>query len=217
MNMLLPQKKWSTCKPDKTAQRLLLKALNIDPIIAQLLVNRGIRTPQEAEFFLTSNLEQMYDPFMFKDMQKAVARIKRAAFNKERVMIFGDYDVDGVTSSVIMYKTLKNLGIDVINHIPHRLNDGYGLNDKIAGEAKKKGVTLIVTVDCGITALTEVEKLKGVGIDVVIFDHHEPLNEGVPDAVAVVDPKQKDCGYPHRQMISNTQSQVKNAYFSEEP
>ncbi len=178
------------------------QALNIDPIVAQLLINRGIKTPEEAQFFLTSNLEQLHDPFLFKDMYKAVERIKKAATDNERVMIFGDYDVDGVTSSVIMYKTLKNMGIDVINHIPHRLHDGYGLNEKIAKEAKNKGVALLVTVDCGITSLVEVGKLNAAGIDVVIFDHHEPLDEGVPDAVAVVNPKQKECRYPFKKLAA---------------
>ncbi|MDD3374618.1 MAG: single-stranded-DNA-specific exonuclease RecJ [Candidatus Omnitrophica bacterium] len=189
-------KKWFIKTPNPHLQVQLSNVLKIHPIVSQLLVNRGVKTPEEAKQFLFSDFKDLHDPFLLKDMDKAVNRIRQAKDNGEVVLVFGDYDVDGVTSSAILTKALKKLGIKVINHIPHRLTDGYGLNHEIAKEAKEKGVSLLISVDCGISAIEEAKTLKDNGIDVIIVDHHEPLKENVPDAVAVIDPKRKDCPYP---------------------
>ena len=189
-------KKWFVKTPNPHLQVQLSNVLEIHPIVSQLLVNRGVETPEEAKQFLFSDFKDLHDPFLLKDMDKAVERIKRAKEKDEVVLVFGDYDVDGVTSSTILTKALKKMGIKGVNHIPHRLKDGYGLNHEIAKKAKEKNVSLLISVDCGISAIKEVETINKNGIDVIIVDHHEPLEENVPDAVAVIDPKRKDCPYP---------------------
>ncbi len=202
MTNLIFSKRWLIKDPDPHLQVQLSNALNLHPIIAQLLINRGIKTIPEAETFLRSELAHLHDPFMLKDMEKAIARIHQARENKEKVMVFGDYDVDGVTSSVILNRLLRSLGIEVSHYIPHRLNDGYGLNHDVAELAKEQGVSLLIAVDCGITAHEEVKTLNAAGIDVVIFDHHEPSALGIPEACAVVNPKRKDCSYPFKGLAS---------------
>jgi len=189
-------KKWIVKTPHPQLQVLLSNGLNVHPAVAQLLINRGVQTLEEARAFLTGDFKSLHDPFLLKDMDKAMARLHAARNRKEKVLIFGDYDVDGVTSSAVLTCALKTFGLEVINHIPHRLIDGYGLNHTIAKEAKDKGVTLLVAVDCGISAVDEVETLRREGIDVIIVDHHEPLADRLPHAVAVIDPKRKDCLYP---------------------
>lgn len=189
-------RKWIIKTPHPQLQVALSNELKIHPIVAQLLVNRQVSTADEARDFLDGNFASLHDPFLLKDMDKAVARLKVARVNKEKVMIFGDYDVDGVTSSAVLARAFQQFGLDVVNHIPHRLKDGYGLNHTIAKEAKEQGVRLLVAVDCGISAVSEVETLRQEGIDVIVVDHHEPLSEKIPQAVAVIDPKRKDCLYP---------------------
>jgi len=189
-------RKWIIKTPHPQLQVLLSNELKLHPVVAQLLINRGVETPQEARDFLDGDFASLHDPFLLKDMEKAVARLTEAKIRKEKVMIFGDYDVDGVTSSAVLACAFKQFGLEAINHIPHRLRDGYGLNHAIAKEAKDKGVTLLVAVDCGISAVAEVETLRQEGIDVIVVDHHEPLADKLPKAVAVIDPKRKDCLYP---------------------
>lgn len=189
-------KRWIFRTPNPQLQVQLSDSLNIHPVVAQLLINRGVKSPQEAKDFLTGGFSALHDPFLLKDMDKAVARLGVAKARHEKVLIFGDYDVDGVTASAVLAYAFKEFGLETINHIPHRLKDGYGLNHTIAKSAKEKGVTLLVAVDCGVSALAEVETLRQEGIDVIIVDHHEPLVDKLPNAIAVVDPKRKDCTYP---------------------
>ncbi len=189
-------KKWIIKTPHPQLQVLFSDSLGIHPAVAQLLVNRNVRTVDEARDFLHGDFKSLHDPFLLKDMDKAIARLETARQAGEKVMIFGDYDVDGVTSSAILTCALKKFGLEVINHIPHRLHDGYGLNHTIAKVAREEGVTLLVSVDCGISAIEEVETLREEGIDVIVVDHHEPLADKLPNAVAVIDPKRKDCLYP---------------------
>lgn len=196
------QKEWKISPRDLAAAALLAEKLQIDPIIAQLLINRDITDICEAKQFLTGDMTALFDPFLMKGMDQAVQRIRRAADNKEKVLVFGDYDVDGVTSSAILNLILTRLGIEVINHIPHRMDHGYGLNDEVVVEAEKQGVTLLIAVDCGITAIGQVANLMQAGIEVIILDHHEPDETGVPEAFAVVDPKQKDCPYPFKHLAA---------------
>ena len=202
MSALGIQKFWKIPSPDPKLQRSLSNHFKIHPIIAQLLINRGVMTLEAVESFLSPELSRLHDPFLLKDMDIAVKRIRQAQERKERVLVFGDYDVDGVTSSAIMHRALKKVGIEVINHIPHRMQDGYGLNENVIAIAKEKGVSLLITVDCGITAYREVEMLNAQGIEVIIFDHHEPSDHTLPRAYAVVNPKRKDCPYPFKDLAS---------------
>lgn len=190
-------KYWRIKPPNPQRQVELSNALNIHPIVAQLLINRRMNSIKEAELFLDGSLSRLHDPFLLKDMDRAVARIRQAQAQKEPVLIFGDYDVDGVTSSVLLRGILKELEIPVINYIPHRMEEGYGLNQRIISVCKDKGVKLLMTVDCGINAFEEVEALNQAGVDVLIFDHHEP-GKSFPAAAAVVDPKRPDCPYPFK-------------------
>lgn len=195
------EKNWQIKNIDPKQQKQISNALNIHPIVSQLLINRSITDIEEARSFLSADLNTLHDPFLFKDMQKAIDRIKLAQARKEKVLIFGDYDVDGVTSSTLMHQLLKRHQIDVTNHIPHRMDDGYGLNHQIAEVAKSNGISLLITVDCGITAAAEVDTINDCGIDVIIIDHHEPP-EIIPKAHAIVNPKQKDCPYPFKELAS---------------
>ncbi|MCA9405337.1 MAG: single-stranded-DNA-specific exonuclease RecJ [Candidatus Omnitrophica bacterium] len=180
----------------------LSEGLNIDPLIAKLLINRQICDLEEADTFLKGHLDGLHDPFLLKGMREAIDRIRQAAANQEKVLIFGDYDVDGVTSSTILTTKLRDIGIDVINHIPHRMIDGYGLNHGIAEKAVQEGVSLLITIDCGITAADAVDTINRAGIEVIIIDHHEPDEGRIPDAYAIINPKQKDCSYPFKELAS---------------
>ncbi len=202
MPTLIAQKRWDLPVPNPQLQAEISNTLHVHPILAQLLINRGITTPLEAEAFLNTDFEKLYDPFLMRDMDKAVERVRLAKERQERVLIFGDYDVDGVTSSVVLNKTLTQYGLDVVHHIPDRMDDGYGLNFNVAELARREQAKLVIAVDCGITALKEVRSLMEQGIDIVILDHHEPSEEGIPDCCAVVDPKRKDCPYPFKHLAA---------------
>lgn len=195
-------KKWNILNPNPKAQAGLSNALHVHPIVAQLLINRNITDVEEAKQFLFADLSRLHDPYQLKDMHKAVDRVKKAQQDQEHVLIFGDYDVDGVTSSALLRNTLVEMGVEVSNHIPHRFDDGYGLNHEIGEIANEKGVSLLITVDCGITAKEEVKTLNKFGIDVIILDHHEPDESGPPNAFAIINPKQTDCPYPFKELAS---------------
>lgn len=193
---------WKIKNTDPQLQVKLSEELNIHPVVAQLLINRGIVNPKEAKFFLNAQLSDFHDPFLFKDMRKAVLRIQQAKQNAEIVLVFGDYDVDGVTSSTLLTNLLKSMGIKVFNFIPHRMEHGYGLHIDVAAFAKQNGVTLLISVDCGTTAFEEVKAINAQGIEVIVIDHHEPMEHRVPDAFAIINPKQKDCPYPFKELAS---------------
>lgn len=196
------QRHWQIKNPHPQLQSRLSNALNIHPIISQLLINRGITEIKEAENFMSAGIETIADPFLMKDMDKAVARIRKAQRNKERVLVFGDYDVDGVTSSALLNHVLSGMGIDVLHHIPHRVEDGYGLNHSIGLRARKENVSLLICIDCGITAKEEVAALNRLGIEVIVIDHHEPNPARMPEAVAIINPKQPGCAYPFKEFAS---------------
>lgn len=197
------QKNWSVKTPNPQLQVALSDQLHIHPIVAQLLINRGIETQEQAKSFLTCDLSSLHDPFLLKGMDVAVRRIREAQEKKENVLIFGDYDVDGVSSSALLKKVLNTFGLaNVINYIPHRLNEGYGLNHGIVPFAKEKNISLLITVDCGIGADSQVEALNEAGINVIIIDHHEPSQGKLPEALTVIDPKQHDCSYPFKGLCS---------------
>ena len=150
--------------------------------------------------FLSPDLDQLLDPFLLKDMDLAVARLRLAMAKGENVLVYGDYDVDGVTATAVTYRMLRRLGVRARTYIPHRMEEGYGLNADIITLAKAEAISLIITVDCGITAFDEAEALAQGGIDLIILDHHEPEGGRIPRAAAVVDPKRADCSYPCPQL-----------------
>lgn len=190
-------KKWNLKEVKEKDSRILLKKLAISPLLANILINRGISNLKEAKLFLKCDLKDMYDPYLLKGMNKAVKKIKSSISNKENILIFGDYDVDGITSTTVMKKTLELIGGYPTYYFPNRLTEGYGLNKSAVDLAKKNDVKLIITVDCGISASKEVSYAKRKGIEVVIIDHHESP-ELIPEAVAIVNPKQKGCKYPYK-------------------
>ncbi|MCM8797451.1 MAG: single-stranded-DNA-specific exonuclease RecJ, partial [Candidatus Omnitrophica bacterium] len=181
-------------------QNRLSQELGISPILAQILINRGITTVSDAEQFLHVQPEDMLDPYSFSSMRRAVERIKKAGQHKERVMIYGDYDVDGITAVALLKRMLLKRKIDVLHYLPHRVKEGYGLTKNIAWIAKEMGVRLIITVDCGISNHKEINELKNSGIDVIITDHHEPTGESLPEAFAVINPKAKEARYKFRDL-----------------
>ena len=187
--------RYNETEQSREAVSSIAKFNNISEISASLLYNRGYHTPDDASKFLNFNDVVMHSPLLLKDIEKAVKRISEALRNNERIAIFGDYDVDGVTSVTMLYLYLHNLGADIGYYIPNRIGEGYGLSRDAIYLLHTKGVKLIITVDTGITAVDEVEYAKSLGIDMVITDHHE-CQEVIPDAIAVVNPHQSDCQYP---------------------
>ena len=195
-------KNWIIRETSRAVQEKLSRELNVPAIISQILVNRGIEDTEKAEHFISAEMKDLHDPFLLKDMKKAVDRIMLAKEQNDKVLIYGDYDVDGVTSSAILHNILKKMGITVSNHIPHRMDDGYGLSHDIGEQALEDGVNLIITFDCGITAFDEVDELNKMGLEIIIIDHHEPSGGRRPDAYAVIDPKQEECAYPFRDLAA---------------
>ncbi|MCD6531737.1 single-stranded-DNA-specific exonuclease RecJ, partial [bacterium] len=186
-------------REDPALSSQLAKELNIPSVIAQILVNRGLKTVSQLKSFFYPSLSDLSDPFLLPDMEKAVGRILEALRNRERIVIFGDYDVDGLTSTALLYYVLSRFGADVIYYLPDRLLEGYGLSEKGIDEAIDKGASLLISVDCGITGIDSVRYAQSRGLDCIITDHHEP-GEEIPDAVAVVDPKLMDEDTPFREL-----------------
>ncbi len=184
------QKTWCLKKYDEEKIEKIKSTYNVSDIMAKLLMSRNIEF-QDIDMFLNGTIDDLYDPYDIKDMEKIVDRIDVALKRHEKVCIYGDYDVDGITSITIMYKFLTKLGIDIMYYLPDRLVEGYGINNNALDEIKSQGVSLIITVDCGITAIEEIEYAKKIGLDVCITDHHE-CTENLPDAYAIINPKRKD-------------------------
>lgn len=176
--------------------------LGIHPLLAQLLINRGITSVTQAKDFLSPEISRLHDPSKLKDISKAVSRIKKARQQKEKVLIFSDYDCDGITACVLLRSALERLGIASQYYIPHRVNEGYGLNGNITAIVKECKASLLISVDCGVTAFKEIEALNQAGCDVIVIDHHETQKGKLPAAVAVVDPKRQDCSYPFKELAS---------------
>jgi len=172
---------------------------DIPPLLAQLLFNRGIKDPAMAELFLVADSRLENDPNTLPDIRKAVARIKKAIADGEKIAVYGDFDADGVTSTAVLVQGLGQMGGKVIPYIPHRVDEGHGLNIPALEKLQDQGVSLIVTVDCGITGNKEAVRARELGIDLIITDHHEVVGD-VPDALAIVDPKLSDSKYPYREL-----------------
>ena len=190
---------WTVGNYDIEKVNELMNTLSLKEFISKVLVAKGFDTPEVAKEYLNSNILSLADPFLLKDMDKAVDRIKKAVSGKEKIMIYGDYDVDGVTSVAALWRYLTFKGADVGYYIPERVNEGYGLNILAIEKFASDGVNLIITVDSGITAHEEIEFARSLGIDVVITDHHE-CREELPEAIAVVNPHRHDSEYPFKEL-----------------
>jgi single-stranded-DNA-specific exonuclease len=172
-----------------------LNASDLSPLIAQLLYNRGVK-PEEIAPFLSADRRLEGNPFLLPDISQAASRVYKAVLDREKVAVYGDFDVDGVTATVILVEGLSRLGAEVVPYIPDRINEGHGLKISALEKLQAQGAVLVITVDCGVTDLTEVKQAREMGIDVIITDHHIPLGN-LPRAVAVIDPKRKDSVYPY--------------------
>ena len=178
----------------------LATRLGISPVLSNLLVQRGIRSEEEAKRFFAPQLSDLHDPFLMKDMEKAIKRISQAVRKGETIMVYGDYDVDGTTAVALVYTFLRKLGHNkLLFYIPDRYTEGYGVSLQGIDYAERKGVSLIITLDCGIKAVEKVAYASKKGIDFIICDHHLPGDE-IPHAVAVLDSKQSDCNYPFKEL-----------------
>ena len=193
------RKKWIYYETETEKIDEISNKYNINKLLARILVNRGIKTEKEIKIFLEPTRNDFYDAFLLPDMEKAVDRIIKAINNKEKVIIYGDYDVDGITSVTVLKKFLKERGLDVGFYIPNRIEEGYGLNKKAIEKIIEQAYTLIITVDCGISGIEEIEECSKIGIDTIVTDHHEQ-GDILPNAYAVIDAKRKDNKYPFRDL-----------------
>ena len=192
-------KRWVLRDCDEGRRDALVAALEVSPIVARVLLNRGVATPEEARRFLRPELSSLHEPALLPDIGKAVERIRRAVADGEKILIYGDYDADGVTAMALLLLFFRLLGVEPALYIPHRVDEGYGLHLEAIEAAAADGVGLIVTVDCGVSAVEEIERARELGVDVIVTDHHEP-GRRVPRACAVVNPKLTGCLYPCRDL-----------------
>src|SRR5690606_23887086 len=194
------QKRW-VVKPKNDVKKIdkLRNELGINPVIADLLLNRNISTFEQAKRFFRPTLEMLHDPFLMRDMDKAITRIERAIGNKEKILIYGDYDVDGTTAVSVVYSFFRDFHSGLEFYIPDRYLEGYGISTKGIEYAAETGFTLMIALDCGIKAIEKVNYAKSKNIDFIIGDHHLP-GATIPDAIAVLDPKRLDCPYPYKEL-----------------
>jgi single-stranded-DNA-specific exonuclease len=186
-------------KPEKEKAQALQNALHVGEIIATLLVQRGIETFEQAKTFFRPTLEDLHNPYLMKDMNKAVSRIEKAIANNENILVFGDYDVDGTTAVSLVSSYLRSFYPNVATYIPDRYNEGYGISYLGIDYAEDNNVSLIIALDCGIKSIDHVNYAKAKNIDFIICDHHRP-GDSLPDAIAVLDPKREDCSYPYDEL-----------------
>ena len=186
-------------KPTEDKVQHLVNQLQVNELVATLLIQRGIETFDEARKFFRPTLADLHDPYLMKDMDKAVARIEKAIENGENILIFGDYDVDGTTAVSLVASFLKSYYQNVATYIPDRYNEGYGISIQGIDFADDNGFTLIIALDCGIKSIDHVAYAQEKNIDFIICDHHRPSDE-LPNAVAVLDPKRADCNYPYDEL-----------------
>ncbi|MBO9596047.1 MAG: single-stranded-DNA-specific exonuclease RecJ [Niabella sp.] len=193
------EKRWNILQPDPDAVTALQNTLKINRVLCKILVQRGIRTFEEARLFFRPQIQQLHSPWLMKDMDKAVERVLAAFRNHEKILVFGDYDVDGTTSVAAMYRFLKTQHQPVDFYIPHRYREGYGVSKAGIDFAKANGFSLIIALDCGIKSVDLVQYARTLQIDFVICDHHLP-DTILPDAAAILNPKQPDCAYPYKEL-----------------
>lgn len=190
---------WKLQAADEQDVESLRQALGIHPVLCRLLVQRGIKTFEEARSFFRPSLEDLHDPFLLQDMDKAVERLRTAIEKREKILLYGDYDVDGTCSIALMYSFLEPIHPSLDYYIPDRYREGYGVSMEGIEYARETGATLIIAMDCGITAVEQVKRAGTYGIDMIICDHHLP-GETLPDALAVLDPQRADCAYPFKEL-----------------
>jgi single-stranded-DNA-specific exonuclease len=195
----MKQKRWRNNPVNKQKADELFNTLKIHPVLCQILVQRGIETYDQAKTFFRPALEHLHDPWLMKDMDKAVQRIDIAFSNGEKILVFGDYDVDGTTAVACMYQFLKELHDETEFYIPHRYREGYGVSKAGIDYAAANGFSLIISLDCGIKSIELITYAKELGIDFIVCDHHLP-DETLPPAVAILNPKQKNCPYPYKEL-----------------
>lgn len=196
---MIGQKRWRIHNVDEAKVGSLQKELKIHPVLCRVLVQRGIDSFEKARDFFRPQLSQLHDPFLMKDMHRAVARILRAFSSGESVLVFGDYDVDGTTAVACLYQFLKKQYPPTEFYIPHRYREGYGISKAGIDYARENGFTLIISLDCGIKSVELIRYAADLGIDFIVCDHHLPEEE-LPPAVAILNPKQKDCTYPYKEL-----------------
>lgn len=192
-------KKWEFYNSDEKLVDEICERYNLNKVIGKIIVNRHVVNDEDVRIFITPTRDDFHDPFLFKGMDIAVERIIKAINNKEKILIYGDYDVDGITSTTVLKKYLMDRGISVDTYIPNRLHEGYGLNKNAIDTIKERNIDLIITVDCGISAIEEVDYAVSLGMDVIVTEHHE-VGEKLPNALAVIDAKRKDNTYPFRSL-----------------
>ena len=192
-------KKWEFYNSDEKLVDEICEKYNLNKVIGKIIVNRHVVNDEDVRIFITPTRDDFHDPFLFKGMDIAVERIIKAINNKEKILIYGDYDVDGITSTTVLKKYLIDRGIPVDTYIPNRLHEGYGLNKNAIDTIKERNIDLIITVDCGISAIEEVDYAVSLGMDVIVTDHHE-VGEKLPNALAVIDAKRKDNTYLFRSL-----------------
>ena len=194
----LLHKTWQLQEPSIKLVNELAQELGISPRLAGLLVNRKVTAPDEARYFIDADLTRLHDPFLMTGMQKAVDRILRAIEAHEKITVFCDYDVDGVSSAAFLIHFFRDLGVTIDYYLPERMSEGYGLNEDAVRKIRSGGSALMITADCGITGNREVETANAIGLDVIVTDHHQVGADGLPNCIAVLNPHQPDCKYPFR-------------------
>lgn len=192
-------KKWQIYEADEDKIKEIEEKYQLNKLLATILVNRNITKKEEIQLFLEPTRKDFHNPFLITDMEKAVNRIIKAIENQEKAIIYGDYDVDGITSITVLKSFLQDRGLEIESYIPNRLEEGYGLNKDAIEKIANKGCQLMITVDCGISAIEEIKYANSLNIETIITDHHEPGNE-LPHAFAVIDNKRKDSNYPFREL-----------------
>ncbi len=192
-------KKWEYYGKDEQKVEQIQKEFGLSRLLATILVNKGLENKQEIDVFLNPTRKDFHDPYLMPDMEIAVKRIMQAIDNKEKVIIYGDYDVDGITSITVLKKFLADRGLEVDSYIPNRLDEGYGLNKAAIDKIVAEGYQLMITVDCGISGIEEIDYANSLGLETIVTDHHEPADV-LPNALAVVDAKRKDNKYPNNQL-----------------
>lgn len=194
-------RRWVVRRPDDAQTEALASSLGISPLVASILVSRGLRDEADARSLLNPSAEQLHDPFLMKGMREAVERVLRAIDGGERILIYGDYDVDGTTGTVVLRRALEVLEAKTGYHVPHRFTEGYGIRRDVLERKRAEGYTLVISVDCGIRAHEPLEWASENGLDVIVTDHHLPdEGEGAPPAYAVLNPNQADCEYPDKNL-----------------
>ena len=194
-------KRWTIKKHDHNEVKLLASALNVSPIVAALLISRGYETEEKAHKFLNPSINDLHEPNLLKGMKESVERILQAIERDEKILVWGDYDVDGTTGTVVLRKALEILGAKTGFHVPHRFTEGYGLNIPVLEKAKADGYTLVISVDCGIRGFEAIAWAKAHGIDFIVTDHHlSDEGKGNPDAFSVINPNQPGCEYPDKNL-----------------